>query len=405
MAVFFLFLRNVLLPIEILKIKILEHSDPPSQHFFVHKAFSHSFLCRRKVVLCHLAEWHTSWNIERSNTCMKCWNAFTKGHLNVCPAKEIVCNICKYKGHFGRLCKSKGRKPAVNIVDEAVNSQNCSYSPEDLQVRSEENFCGVINAWTEKGISDNADYSVLNIRTIYDTNGLETKKLVNIGLGDDAIVNLNVPVDSASPVSFLKQNVLHELKLRNPQLKIQPVEKKTRELYCGFTNDTINIIGKVVKRLQSNGWIADETPFFITSGHERNILGNDNLPRIGIEIAQRQPLLPVNNISRPELSKLNNYSYTTLNLYHRYKGLFNRVGKIPLDRKVTHFHSPFKPIQTNGRRVPLHLLNNVKPELKRMEKEGHIIKLNKCDEDCFISPIVITRKKDGSIKLALDSKL
>ena len=40
-----------------------------------------------------------------------------------------------------------------------------------------------------------------------------------------------------------------------------------------------------------------------------------------------------------------------------------------------------------------------------MEKEGHIVKLNKCDEDCFISQIVITRKKDGSIKLALDSKL
>ena len=79
-------------------------------------------------------------NIERSrsNTCMKCGNAFTKGHLNVCLAKEIVCNICKYKGHFGRLCKSKGRKPAVNIVDEAVNSQDCSYSPEDLQARSEE---------------------------------------------------------------------------------------------------------------------------------------------------------------------------------------------------------------------------------------------------------------------------
>ena len=58
MAVFFLFLRNVLLPIEILKIKILEDSDPPSQHFFVHKAFSHFFFCRGKVMLCHLAEWH-----------------------------------------------------------------------------------------------------------------------------------------------------------------------------------------------------------------------------------------------------------------------------------------------------------------------------------------------------------
>ena len=41
-----------------------------------------------------------------------------------------------------------------------------------------------------------------------------------------------------------------------------------------------------------------------------------------------------------------------------------------------------------------------------MEKEGYIVKLSKCGEDCFISPIVITRKKkDGSIKLALDSKL
>ena len=38
-----------------------------------------------------------SLNIERSNTCMKCGNAFTKGHLNVCPAKENDCNICKEK--------------------------------------------------------------------------------------------------------------------------------------------------------------------------------------------------------------------------------------------------------------------------------------------------------------------
>ena len=212
-----------------------------------------------------------SLNKERSNTCMKCGSAFTKGHLNVCPAKEVICNVCKYKGHFERLCKSKGRKPAVNTVEEVVNSQNCPYSPKDPQARIEENFCGVVNAWTEEGISENDDYSVLSIRVIYDTNGVETKKLVDVGLGDDAIVNLNVPVDSASPVSFLKQNVLHELKLSNPHLKIHPVDKKTRDLYCGFTNDTVNIIGKIVVRIQSNGWIAEQTPIFITTGQESNI--------------------------------------------------------------------------------------------------------------------------------------
>ena len=40
-----------------------------------------------------------------------------------------------------------------------------------------------------------------------------------------------------------------------------------------------------------------------------------------------------------------------------------------------------------------------------METEGHIINLEKCDKDCFISAIRITRKKDTSIKLALDSKI
>ena len=192
---------------------------------------------------------------------MKCGNAFNKCHLNVCPAKKTICNICKFKGHFRKLCKSKGRRPTLNNVEEVVNSQNCPYSPEDPRAKIEQNFCGAINAWTEEGISDNDDYSVLNIRTIYYTNGLKTKKLVNIGLGDDAIVKLNIPINSASPVSFLKQKVLHELKLRNPQLKIHPVDKKTRELYCGFTNDTINIIGKIVVRIQSNRWNAKKTPF------------------------------------------------------------------------------------------------------------------------------------------------
>ena len=39
-----------------------------------------------------------------------------------------------------------------------------------------------------------------------------------------------------------------------------------------------------------------------------------------------------------------------------------------------------------------------------METEGHFEKLEKADEGCFISSIVLTRKKNGAIKLALDSQ-
>ena len=37
-------------------------------------------------------------------------------------------------------------------------------------------------------------------------------------------------------------------------------------------------------------------------------------------------------------------------------------------------------------------------------KNDHITKLDKCTSDFFIAPIVITAKKDGSIKLAMDAK-
>ena len=52
------------------------------------------------------------------------------------------------------------------------------------------------------------------MRTVYDQNGLETKKLLNKGLGWKMIVNINTPVDSVGTLSVLKENVLHELKLR-----------------------------------------------------------------------------------------------------------------------------------------------------------------------------------------------
>ena len=61
--------------------------------------------------------------------------------------------------------------------------------------------------------------------------------------------------------------------------------------------------------------------------------------------------------------------------------------------KITHFHEPLKPIQLKGRRVPLNLLDSVKTELNRLKGERHIKKLENCDENCFISPIVLTGKK------------
>ena len=43
-------------------------------------------------------------------------------------------------------------------------------------------------------------------------------------------------------------------------------------------------------------------------------------------------------------------------------------------------------------------------ELKRLIKHGYLEGAADITEDCFVSPIVITLKKDKSIKIALDSR-
>ena len=52
----------------------------------------------------------------------------------------------------------------------------------------------------------------------------------------------------------------------------------------------------------------------------------------------------------------------------------------------------------------MHILDKLEKEIEKLQKNDMIEKLDKCTNDYFIAPIVITAKKDGSIKLALDAK-
>ena len=63
-----------------------------------------------------------------------------------------------------------------------------------------------------------------------------------------------------------------------------------------------------------------------------------------------------------------------------------------------------KLIQQKGRPIPIYLQQSVEKEIENLIKQGHIEKANNIDENCFVSPAVITVKKDKSVKIALDSR-
>ena len=63
-----------------------------------------------------------------------------------------------------------------------------------------------------------------------------------------------------------------------------------------------------------------------------------------------------------------------------------------------------KPIQQKWRPVPIHLQNTVRNELERLIEKGHVEETDETTENFFMSPAVITIKKDRSVKIALDSR-
>ena len=69
------------------------------------------------------------------------------------------------------------------------------------------------------------------------------------------------------------------------------------------------------------------------------------------------------------------------------------------------FHRNYRVTHQKRRKVPIHLQQKATIELKEFLNEEHIENLTNCSDQFFISPIVITVKRDQSIKIALDLKI
>ena len=117
------------------------------------------------------------------------------------------------------------------------------------------------------------------VRTVFNHEGLELKKTLMLSLGNHNPYFTIIQINSDNPVSFVKKDLLHELKKRDNFLKIEAVDEFTKKAYQGF-GSTINIIGKVLVRIESKRWDAKDQQLFITEGAEKNLLRNDILPNL-----------------------------------------------------------------------------------------------------------------------------
>ena len=162
-----------------------------------------------------------------------------------------------------------------------------------------------------------------------------------------------------------------------------------------FSIDIIKIVGVINTSIKCNDWIATGVDVIVVEDGHRPIIGRDLFPKLGFSVIQ---LKQVANIDQNQCPIKRQISFD-------FPNLITRVGK-PLKHSVkSTFHNEFTPTHQIGRRIPINLQPLVNIELKKLLDEKHIIKLNSCSDKNFISPIVITVKRDKTVKLALDSKI
>ena len=124
----------------------------------------------------------------------------------------------------------------------------------------------------------------------------------------------------------------------------------------------------------------------------------DITPLVGMDWMKTFKLI----IERIQLSESNQSEREKI--FGKFQGLFEnnetiKDTEINIQLKPGHY-----PIKQKARPVPIHLQEDVERELKKLIRTGHLEKTNDLDEDCFVSPVVITVKSDKSVKIALDSR-
>ena len=292
---------------------------------------------------------------HHSRGCYHCGRPFSKGHMEVCPAKGTECNNCGKLNHWKKVCHSAPQVHAVeeedgapetfvihSLVVEAVESCDAPLYPSAsllLSLKNEESFC---------------DFK------------LDTGSQANV-----------------ISVSTLK-------KLFKPPFTVM----KTNNRFVAYGGSGIECLGKInIECMSVASGKSLTLPFFIIKQDAGSILSHQACKALGlVEFPFEEK--EVNSVATETLKALPDK-------FKEFNDVFQGIGKV--EGKVSIETRPdVKPVVHPPRNVPLSRLPKLKELLDQREKEGVIRKVTKPTE--WVNSLVTTEKADGSLRLCLDPK-
>ena len=170
--------------------------------------------------------------------------------------------------------------------------------------------------------------------------------------------------------------------------------KPLKTEYRDVNDNKIRFEGKTTATVEINGH-RNNLQILITTKKTNPLLGLDWMKKLGITLDTGRTSPQINHVTEdPDITSLKRKFKKLFHENHTVEGLEVKI-QLKEDARL---------IQQKGRPIPIHLQQSVEKEINKLTKQGHIEKANNIDENCFVSPAVITVKKDKSVKIALDSR-
>ena len=211
-------------------------------------------------------------------------------------------------------------------------------------------------------------------------------------------VQANAMIDSGRFVSLITKTLANRILTTSTSAK-WTTTKQDKDMKT-FSNEPIKVLGNLTTTLTYNDWNCKEASLTVVEDGHKLIIGRDLFNSLGLAVIRQQAKNGkcVNNID-------NSTCKIKETIASQFPYLLSRIGLSKTHVAKSKFYQKFTAKHQKSRLVAINLKPRVTIELDELQKEGHIKKLSSFSNEHFISPIVITVKKDQFINLTLDSKV
>lgn len=314
-----------------------------------------------------------------------CGNCGRDGHTARsadCPARNQSCRSCGKSGHFSNKCRSRA------VADR--NASRYSGQPENRH-RSKS---GRRRRYHRSARTNKLDYDIdaaadgVNSVTIgsVQVGGQGDFKQVRCHLAD---VPVDFLLDLGAKVSILSRNQ-YESSLQQVS-RLQPTDVTLRT----YSGQPIACLGRVELPVSLGAAHLPSFKFYVTAKGE-SLMGVDLFDalggsvRLGDASIVNRSIDVVTSSTPASMSSVSLADYPMLTSgFGRLKGFVHRP----------HIDPSVRPVQQKFYHQPLALRQSISDELRRMENEGVIERI---DASAWTSNIVVARKKNGGLRICVN---